>query len=313
MVHPCDGILLVDKKEGETSFSVVRKVRSAFGVRKVGHAGTLDPFATGLLVVLVGQATKLSAFLMGGVKQYRATITLGTETDTMDPTGRVIRTSPVPSMEPGFIKECALSFRGEIEQVPPVFSAVKYRGKRAYDLARKGIKVDLGKRSVEIYRLEVEAIDLPDLTVTVACSGGTYMRSLAADLGRRLGTGGHLKVLRRLSSGCFSVAHALSSERLGAGCSLETLEQRMIPLHEALPEMEEIQVDHTMASRIRQGYQPKWEELKGVVAPPPVRESHVKLVKGNELVAIVKTGRAAGAGASRLEGVRVFHPSTHNQ
>jgi tRNA pseudouridine55 synthase len=311
MVHPCDGILLVDKKEGETSFSVVRKVRNASGVRKVGHAGTLDPFATGLLVVLVGQATKLSAFLMGGVKQYRATITLGTETDTMDPTGRVIRTSPVPSMDPGFIKECALSFRGEIEQVPPVFSAVKYRGKRAYDLARKGIKVDLGKRSVEIYRLEVEEIDLPDLTLTVACSGGTYMRSLAADLGRRLGTGGHLKVLRRLSSGCFSVAHALNSESLGSDFSLETLEQRMIPLREAVPEMEEIQVDQTMAFRIRQGYQPKWEELQGVVAAPVVRESHVKLVKGNELVAIVKTGRAAGA--SRLEGVRVFHPSTHNQ
>jgi tRNA pseudouridine55 synthase len=309
MVHPCDGILLVDKKEGETSFSVVRKVRNASGARKVGHAGTLDPFATGLLVVLVGQATKLSAFLMGGVKQYRATITLGTETDTMDPTGRVIRTSPVPSMEPDFIKECALSFRGEIEQVPPIFSAVKCQGKRAYDLARKGIQVDLKKRSVEIYRLEVEAIDLPDLTVTVACSGGTYMRSLAADLGRRLGTGAHLKVLRRLSSGSFSVAHALSSERLGPNFSRETLEQRMIPLQEALPEMEAIQVDQAMASRIRQGYQPKWEELKGVVAPPPVREFHVKLVKGNELVAIVKTGPAAGMGASRLEGVRVFHPS----
>jgi tRNA pseudouridine55 synthase len=309
MVHPCDGILLVDKKEGETSFSVVRKVRNASGVRKVGHAGTLDPFATGLLLVLVGQATKLSPFLMRGEKQYRATITLGTETDTMDSTGRVIKTSPVPSMESDFIKKCVLSFRGEIEQVPPIFSAVKYRGKRAYDLARKGIKVDLKKRRVQIHRLEVEAIDLPDLTVTVTCSGGTYMRSLAADLGRRLGTGAHLKVLRRLSSGSFSVAHALNSECLEPHFPQETLKQRMIPLQEALPEMEEIQVDETMASRIRQGYQPRWEELKGVFTLPPVREFHVKLVKGNELVAVVKTGPAAGTGASRLKGVRVFHPS----
>jgi tRNA pseudouridine55 synthase len=308
MAHPWEGILLVDKKEGETSFSVVRKVRNACGAKKVGHAGTLDPFATGLLVVLLGQATKLSPFLMEGEKQYRAVIRLGTETDTMDPTGRIIRTSPVPSMDPDFIKECALSFLGEIEQVPPLFSAVKYRGKRAYHLARRGIKAELAKRKVRIYRLGIESIDLPDVTVAVTCSGGTYIRSLAGDLGRRLGPGAHLKALRRLSSGSFSVAHALDSESLGSGLSLETVKQRMIPLKEALPGMEEIQVDEPMASRIRQGYQPEWEELKGVEGPPPVREFHVKLVKGNELVAVMKTGSAFSAGASRLKGVRVFHP-----
>jgi tRNA pseudouridine55 synthase len=308
MVHPCDGILLVDKKEGETSFSVVRKVRYASEARKVGHAGTLDPFATGLLVVLLGQATKLSPFLMGGEKRYRAVIRLGTETDTMDPTGHIIRTSPVPSIELDFVEACALSFLGEIEQVPPLFSAVKYRGKRAYRLARKGIKAELEKRKVRIHRLEIESMDLPDVTVGVTCSGGTYIRSLATDLGRRLGPGAHLKALRRLSSGSFSVADALDSECLESGYSSKTLRQRMIPLQEALPGMEEIQVDERMASRIRQGYQPEWEELKGVVGPSPVRESHVKLVKGEELVAIMKKGSGLDAGASRLKGLRVFHP-----
>lgn len=150
MEDVCSGILLVDKQEGETSFDVVKKVRKASGVRKVGHTGTLDPFATGLLVVLLGEGTKLSPFLMAGEKHYRGTIRLGIETDTLDPTGRVVKTSPVPSLQHAFIKACALHFTGEIEQTPPRFSALKYQGKERMPLQGKGSRSFLKKEKFKL-------------------------------------------------------------------------------------------------------------------------------------------------------------------
>jgi len=302
----CSGILLVDKQEGETSFDVVRKVRRASGVRKVGHTGTLDPFATGLLVVLLGEATKLSPFLMAGEKHYRGTLRLGIETDTLDPTGRVVKTSPVPPLEHGFIKACALGFTGEIEQTPPRFSALKYQGKRAYALARKGVPVILAKRKVQIDRLEIESIDLPDVTMVVTCSGGTYLRSLAADLGEKLGPGAHLKSLRRLRSGSFTVDHAVSSRELESERRGERVQEAVIPLREALPQMEEIQIDASMASRIRAGRRPKAEELDGAPFGLPFSEKHIKLVQGKELVAITRISHDLKTGKRQVGIQRVF-------
>ena len=212
--NPYDGIILIDKNEGESSFDVVRRLRAKVKVKKVGHAGTLDPFATGLLIILLGQGTKLSPFLMSGQKRYRATMRLGVETDTLDPTGRVIRTTHVPAFEPEQIKTNALKFVGEIEQVPPIFSAVSYKGNRAYKLARKGIKVELEKRRVRIHSVEIISIDLPEITMEISCSGGTYIRSLASDIGNKLGTGAHLSALRRLSSGPFEVKDALNTKHI---------------------------------------------------------------------------------------------------
>jgi tRNA pseudouridine55 synthase len=305
----CSGILLVDKQEGETSFDVVKKVRKASGVRKVGHTGTLDPFATGLLVVLLGEGTKLSPYLMAGEKHYRGTIRLGIETDTLDPTGRVVKTSPVPPLKHGFIKACALHFTGEIEQTPPSFSALKYQGKRAYALARKGIPVILEKRKVQIDRLEIESIDLPEVTIVVTCSGGTYLRSLAADLGERLGPGAHLKSLRRLSSGSFTVDHAVSSRDLESERPRERVQEAVIPLREALPQMEEIQIDASLASRIRAGHQPKEEELAGALSLSPLHETFFKLVHGDDLVAITRISPDLKTGKCQLEIQRVFVPS----
>ena len=151
MGRSIDGILLVDKEEGKTSYGVVRKVRAAFAksdVKKVGHAGTLDPFATGLLIILLGQGTKLSSFLMSERKVYLATIRLGIETDTMDPTGQVARTSPIPALSIEQIQEKANCLVGHREQVPPIYSAVKYKGTRAYKLARKGVKFDLKSKKI---------------------------------------------------------------------------------------------------------------------------------------------------------------------
>ncbi|MDY7037605.1 MAG: tRNA pseudouridine(55) synthase TruB, partial [Thermodesulfobacteriota bacterium] len=206
-----DGILLIDKNEGETSFDIVKRIRQNSMVKKAGHAGTLDPFATGLLIVLLGQGTKLTPYFMESEKIYRAIMRLGIETDTQDPTGQVLHSRPVPDFTQGYIKEKAKNFIGEIEQTPPAFSALNYKGKRAYEFARKGIRIDLEKRRVKIHSIEIISINLPDITMEIRCSKGTYIRTLAADMGKRLGPGAHLKALTRLAIGSFRVEDALDS------------------------------------------------------------------------------------------------------
>jgi tRNA pseudouridine55 synthase len=296
----CDGVLIVDKEEGETSFTVVRKVKKVLGVGKVGHAGTLDPFATGLLLVLVGQGTKLSPYLMAGEKTYLGTLTLGMETDTLDRTGRVTSVKPVPKLDPQVVSERARGFVGDTEQTPPSFSALKVQGKRAYALARKGQAVTLQKRQVRVKEWTILSLDLPDVTFAVVCSSGTYVRSLAADLGRALGVGAHLKTLRRTAIGPFHVEDALGSGDLGAGWSVETLRERIIPLRQALPHFAEVEVDARTALQVRRGYQPGWAEL-GKKEPLPQEE--VKLVCGPDLIALA---RFEPGEKGRLRVSRVF-------
>ena len=309
MKHSADGILLVDKHEGETSYDVVKKVRSAFGgpkVQKVGHAGTLDPFATGLLIILLGQGTKLSHFLMGGKKTYLATMRLGVETDTLDPTGRVVQTRIVPFMTREQIQEKADGFIGGIEQVPPKFSAVRYKGTRAYKLARKGQEVDLKKRIVTVYSLQILSVQLPEVTMKVTCSTGTYVRRIAADLGRTLGPGGHLISLRRVSSGAFDVQNALSSREIFCKEMRSFLLERIISLNAAVPEMCKIQVTEQFAKRVRNGYQPTLEELDNGLNPPVCENRYVKLVSADDLVAIIKVNKNGVIGNGNLKIERVF-------
>lgn len=307
MDKSCDGIVLIDKNEGETSFDVVRRVRKVLKIKKVGHAGTLDPFATGLLIVLLGQGTKLSPYLMSREKKYRATLRLGIETDTQDPTGHVLRKRPVPAFDLETIKEHALGFIGEAEQSPPIFSALRYRGKRAYEFARKGIKPDLKKRKVTIRSLEILSADLPDVTMEVTCSSGTYIRSLATDLGEKLGPGAHLNALRRLSIGPFSLQNALNSEKVGLDRTENVLQDRIIPLREAIPHLKEVQVDDQLAHKIRNGYQPQWEALRGRFPLQEVLEGQIKLVEGGALVAIMKVQQQMGHDSAGVEILRVFH------
>lgn len=300
MVGISDGVLIVDKEEGETSFSVVRKVKKLLDVGKVGHAGTLDPFATGLLLVLVGQGTKLSPYLMAGEKTYLGTLTLGSETDTLDLTGRITEVKPVPNLDPNFVRERANAFVGVSEQTPPSFSALKVQGKRAYSLARKGLPVTLEKRRVMIKEWTVLSLELPDVAFRVVCSSGTYVRSLAADLGRDLGVGAHLKTLRRLASGPYRVEGALRSGDFGTGLSAETVREKIIPLRHALPHLTEVEVDEGTALQVRRGYQPGWEEI-GKKAPFP--QEIMKLVNGPDLVALVHFEPGA---KGRLRISRVF-------
>jgi tRNA pseudouridine55 synthase len=305
MGNSYDGIILIDKGEGKTSFDVVKTIRRLLKVKKVGHAGTLDPFATGLLIILLGQATKLSSYIMAGDKVYQATMRLGVETDTQDLNGRVVKRRLVPEFEPEFIRKVALRFVGEIEQAPPMFSAVNYKGKRAYALARKGIKTDLQKRKIKVHSLAITSIDLPDVTIKVTCSRGTYIRSLAADLGKQLGPGAHLQSLRRLCSGSFSVNDALSLEHMGKLSRDHLAPQTIIPLREALPDMREGKVDGGMAQRIRKGHQPKVEEVL-MVDLPRFFDGYMKLVQDEGLVAIAKVHPLSESKAS-LKIIRIFN------
>lgn len=302
-----DGILLVDKETGATSFDIVRKVRRLTGTKKVGHAGTLDPFSTGLLVLLLGQGTKLSPFLMAGKKQYRAEIRLGIETDTYDPEGRVVQENPVPDLKESFVQKALEGFIGEIEQIPPAYSAVRVQGTRAYKLARKGAEVELPRRKVVVHAIDLLSVDLPRLTVEVVCSPGTYVRSLAHDLGRVLETGAHLSSLRRTASGSHKVEDAVDSGLLDDGGGRLLVRERLISLGKALPEMQTVRIGEVLAAKIRNGYHPAREEIQSVRGGAEVAAGHLQLLCDGELVAVIDmTSGACGVGEN-TKIIRVFN------
>jgi len=302
-----EGVLLVDKAAGETSFDVVRTTRKVTGVRKVGHAGTLDPFSTGLVILMLGRGTKLSPFLMSGKKRYRAVFRLGIETDTYDPEGQVVSEKTVPDMTPEFLQECLNAFVGEIEQVPPAFSAVHVEGKRAYKLARKGLEVQLERRKVVVDEIRLLSVDLPDVTVEVLCSPGTYLRSLAFDLGRMLETGAYVHSLRRLSSGAFHVEDAVDSMRLRRTSDPTWLRERMIPLALALPDAREIRISGALATKIRNGYTPSWEEILPGAKYTRTGGGLVRLLCDGELIAVMDHGAGLQGGEKKNKHMRVFH------
>ena len=227
------GILVVDKAAGMTSFDVVGLVRRRLGIRRVGHAGTLDPDATGVLPTLVGEATKLMAYLSDHDKEYVATIRLGVVTDTQDLGGRVLKTATVPLLDVPALTGAARAFVGRISQVPPMFSALHHEGRRLYELARQGRDVPRPARQVVVHAITVEAVALPSVRLRIVCGKGTYVRALAADLGHALGCGAALEQLVRTRVGPFTVAEAVSSEQLAAA-SPEVLWSRLRPPQAAL-------------------------------------------------------------------------------
>lgn len=202
-----NGIIIVDKEEGFTSHDVVAKLRGICGQRKIGHTGTLDPMATGVLPVCLGSATKLCDMLADKDKEYVAELLLGRETDTQDVTGQVLAERPVEVSEEE-ASQAALSFLGDYRQIPPMYSALKVNGRKLYELARAGKEVERSARLVRIEELEILACSLPVLRMRVACSKGTYIRTLCADIGERLGCGGTMQSLRRTRAGCFSLGEA---------------------------------------------------------------------------------------------------------
>jgi tRNA pseudouridine55 synthase len=208
------GLVVVDKPGGMTSHDVVARVRRLAGTRKVGHAGTLDPMATGVLVLGVNRATRLLGHLSLTDKRYDATVRLGVTTTTDDAEGEVVETRPTDAVTADDVRRVLASFVGEIDQVPSAVSAIKVDGKRAYARVRAGEDVDLPARRVTVHAIEVTALDLPDVRISVHCSSGTYIRAIARDLGAALGVGGHLTVLRRTAVGPFGLADAHSLDEL---------------------------------------------------------------------------------------------------
>jgi tRNA pseudouridine55 synthase len=211
---PVQGLLLVDKPAGMTSHDVVQHVRRIYGERSIGHLGTLDPFATGLLVLLLGRATRLATFLDTEPKVYEAAIKFGTETDTDDETGTVIRTAPAPRESD--VRSSIETLTGKISQVPPAYSAKSVDGTRAYDAARRGEPLDLPAVGVTVHSWEIKGFGDDRLSAVVTCSGGTYIRALARDLGRLTSSAAHLASLRRTRVGEFDVRNAATLEMLGA-------------------------------------------------------------------------------------------------
>jgi tRNA pseudouridine55 synthase len=251
------GILNVDKPAGMTSHDVVDRVRQMRSQRRVGHAGTLDPSATGVLVVCLGQATRVAEYLMASDKVYRAQIRLGVSTDTHDAEGEVTATAEVAvSEEEGWrLRRALASFVGSIQQMPPMYSALKREGTPLYKLARQGITVEREARSVEIYNIELLDWMPPLFTVQVECSPGTYIRALARDLGQKLDCGAHLQSLTRLASGQFTLEEAVSLDELAEAFAQGNWQEFIHPLDKALLDFEPMVVDAQTEKRIRYGQQ----------------------------------------------------------
>lgn len=247
-----NSFLVVDKPPILTSHDVVVKVRHLFKEKKVGHCGTLDPMATGVLVMGLGKCTKLSRFLCLYPKKYLGEITLGVETDTLDATGRIVKKCPVEVSE-GKIEETLKEFEGEITQIPPMTSAIKVNGVPLYVLARRGIEIERRPRQVRIDKIDFLGWEKPVVKFKVVCGKGTYIRTLAADLGKKLGCGAHLSALRRLSSGDFLVDKAWRLEELKDLKGKGKLEEALIPLSQGLAHYPQVIVKSKLVYRVKNG------------------------------------------------------------
>lgn len=231
---PRSGILIIDKGAGVSSFHAVAHLRRLLRAPKVGHGGTLDPEATGVLPILVNEATKLTPYFVDHDKEYLATVRLGVVTDTQDLSGTVLRTSPVPALTAADLEGALGRFVGTIRQVPPMYSALHHGGRRLYELARRGVEVEREAREVLIYSLALEGVALPSFTIRVVCGRGTYVRTLCADLGEALGPGAALERLVRTRVGPYTLEEALPWERVREAHEGALLWERLLPSDSAL-------------------------------------------------------------------------------
>lgn len=274
------GVLVVDKPVGLTSHDVVQIVRKGTNIRRAGHTGTLDPRASGVLVILIGPAVRLSEYVSASDKRYQAVVRLGATTDTYDAEGRVTSSAPVTVTEEQF-ENALQQFIGEIEQVPPPYSAVKVKGRKAYEMAREGEEVELQPRRIKVYNLELLEWAPPEAVIDVYCSSGTYVRSLAHDLGEVLGCGAHLVGLRRTKSGRFTLRDAVPLRKLREAFELGTWYQYLIPAADALTDWPALELDHEQVEAVRHGHR--------VPGEPPEKSTWARGVsEQGELVALLE-------------------------
>ena len=300
-----NGIIVIDKPTGKSSAQVVARVKRLLSVSKIGHTGTLDPFASGVLVCCLNQATKLARFLLKGQKGYAAVLKLGASTDTQDVTGKIVGPTVEVTVSEKKIRSVFEGFKGDIDQQPPIYSALKHKGKPLYELARSGRPVQKPPRRVHIYGLEIESIKLPYVTFSVQCSAGTYIRTLCQDIGNVLGCGGYLQTLRRTRCNGFTLAQAVTLSDLEKEVGSTMPSERIITMTAALPQMPERMVSAATAMKIRQGQPLREKDLLSTsdAGPADTSDGYIKIVDVNrELISVVKRS----SGRQRLEYCCVF-------
>lgn len=283
-----NGVLNIYKPQGITSFDVVRKIKKIAKVKKVGHTGTLDPMATGVLPICMGNGTKIVDYIMNENKIYKAELKLGVVTDSYDREGKVLSESEVNVTKQQVI-ECINSFLGEIEQVPPMYSALKVNGKRLYELARQGIEVERKKRRITIFSINILDINLPYVTFEVECSKGTYIRSLCYDIGEKLNTGATMWNLERIKTGAFNISNSINLEDL----TEENLKQNLIPIDEALNKYDSVNIEERYLKLL----------LNGV----NINNKYVlSKIKSDDILRVYVEDKFIGIGQRNKEGFKII-------
>ena len=299
------GFVVIDKPAGITSHDVISRVRRILGTRKVGHTGTLDPFATGVLPVAVNDGTKAIPFLDEGLKSYEAVMQLGVATDTLDMTGSVVREADWRAVTLERVEEVLKQFTGHLCQIPPMYSAIKCDGQPLYKLARKGLVIERKPRVINIFFLELLSFVPPLVGFKVVCSRGTYVRTLADDIGAMLGCGAALKQLRRLASGPFKISMSVSLESLEEAVRLGTLENLTVSPYAALDHLLEIPLSDAGVVHVRHGRSPGWHDVVVTVPILNAEKEFVRLTWNGELVAVAQCISCEDA-APRIILKRVF-------
>ncbi|PLX98425.1 MAG: tRNA pseudouridine(55) synthase TruB [Desulfuromonas sp.] len=275
------GLLIIDKPAGITSHDVVRRIRRKTGIRRVGHGGTLDPMATGVIPVAIGEATRLLEYFSESDKGYAATMRLGSITDSQDAEGEIVATGEWQGLSCSEVNQAIIRMNGPIEQIPPMYSALKRNGTPLYKLARQGLAVEREPRPVVIRSINMTACELPEVSFDVVCSKGTYVRTLAHDIGQDLGCGAHLSGLRRFRHGAFEIAAAVNLERFEAS---EDVEQYIVPLIDMLPDRPLVPVGEEAAGRLCNGIPPAAVEAD--LPPGIVDGTMVRITAGKKLLAV---------------------------
>lgn len=304
------GVVVVDKPSGPTSFDVVRRVKGLFKTKRCGHTGTLDPTATGVLPICIGDATKIASFVSEGEKEYDAVVRLGEITDTQDAAGRTLETRPLGDVTEERVRAELATFVGLVEQTPPMYSARKVDGKRLYELAREGVEVERDARQVHIDEARMIFFRPPDVGVFVRCSKGTYLRTLAHDLGQKLGCGAHLKALKRVRVGPFAIEDSVGLDTLMTAAKEDRaqLEKYLLPVARGLADLAELQLDVQIARRVAHGHAPGPADLSRLRAPPFSRGRKVRLIDPEGRVLAV----AESDGVGTLKLLRVLVSGAHD-
>ena len=306
MTNETNGILIVEKPQDITSARVISRIKKISGINKIGHTGTLDPMATGVMICTINRATRLSRFFLTSPKKYAAVLKLGVETDTLDATGSIVATHQIDTVSEDAVIEACKQFEGEINQIPPAYSALKHNGVPLYKYARNGTPVIKPPRKVFISYIKIIDINLPEIRFETKCSSGTYIRSLCADIGNTLGCGGHLKELKRTACGGFDMTEAIPLSEIESHQSLDSFKDRVVSMSDALWEMMPYVADNGLMEKIKDGKIIPFADIKTKIQVDEkvAGSPFIKIIDNtNQLLAVVSPDEKNG----RYNYCCVFH------